>query len=181
MQKDHDVESAPQESTGPLDIEADVPEEISEVDQLAQDLAHMKDQLLRTLAEAENVRKRSAKDLEESAKYAVTGFAREMLGVSDNLQRALASVDSDQLEGNEALATFVEGVQLTAQSLESVLIKFHVSVINPTGELFSPAWHQAMLEVPHETIKPGHVVDVLQVGYRIHDRLLRPALVSVAK
>ena len=181
MQKDHEIESAPQEDITLVDIETDLKEEVSQVDQLTQDLAHMKDQLLRTLAEAENVRKRSAKDLEESAKYAVTGFAREMLSVSDNLQRALVSVASEQLENNEALTTFAKGVELTAQSLESALTKFHVSVINPVGELFSPEWHQAMVEVPHDTIKPGHVVDVLQVGYRIHDRLLRPALVSVAK
>ena len=181
MEKDHNIElDAPKEETL-IDIEAGLKEEISEVDRLTQDLAQMKDQLLRTLAEAENVRKRAAKDLEESAKYAVTGFAREMLGVSDNLQRALASVASEQLEGNETLSTFVQGVQLTAQSLEAVLTKFHVTGINPVGEAFAPEWHQAMLEVAHDTIKPGHVVEVLQVGYRIHDRLLRPALVSVSK
>ena len=181
MTKDHSQTPEAHEAQDAINIESQISDEISQVGQLSTEVAQLKDQLLRTLAEAENVRKRASKELEESAKYAITGFAREMLSVHDNLSRALASLTPEQIQSNEALATFVEGVELTAQALESALAKYHVTRINPVGEAFSPEWHQAMLEVPAGDIKPGHVVDVLQVGYRIHDRLLRPALVSVAK
>ncbi len=181
MKNNHDSQGDSPKEVAEVDILTELTVEPSQENQLATEVSHLKDQLLRTLAEAENLRKRSAKEIEESSKYAITGFAREMLSVSDNLNRALASVTPEQITSNEALSTFVTGVQLTAQSLESALDKFHVKLINPVGEVFSPEWHQAMLEVPSTDVSPGCIVDVLQVGYRIHDRLLRPALVSVAK
>lgn len=147
---------------------------------LQSSLNQTKEQLLRALAEVENTNKRAARDREEASKYAVTQFAREILTVGDNLQRALSSLPPEQIEQNDMIKNFIAGVEMTAQSLHQVLSRFHVISLNPEGQSFEPQWHQAMMEVEHSS-SPGTVVNVFQVGYKIHDRLLRPAMVSVSK
>ena len=146
-----------------------------------EELIQMKDQWLRTVAELENTRKRALKEKEESSKYAVAQMAREFLSVLDNLSRALESTGTLGVEIPDALKGFIEGVEMTQKEILAVFSKFHVSAIVPTGEVFQPEWHQAMVEVPTADLPAGHVVSVLQVGYKIHDRLLRPALVTVSK
>ncbi len=143
--------------------------------------AQMKDQALRAMAEAENTRKRAQRDREDAQKYGITNFAREMLTVADNLRRALEAIPAETLQSDEALKTLYDGVAATERQLEAALGKQHIERIWPDGEKFDSNFHQAMFEVP-DTGKPGGtVVQVLQAGYKIHDRLLRPALVGVAK
>jgi molecular chaperone GrpE len=143
--------------------------------------AQMKDQALRAMAEAENTRKRAQRDREDAQKYGITNFAREMLTVADNLRRALEAIPAETLQNDEALKTLYDGVAATERQLEAALGKQQIQRIWPEGERFDSNFHQAMFEVP-DTGKPaGTVVQVLQAGYKIHDRLLRPALVGVAK
>jgi molecular chaperone GrpE len=145
-------------------------------------LAEAKDRLLRTLADMENLRNRTAREIEDARKYAVTGFARDVLEVADNLGRALASVPKDARETDEAVRNLMLGVEMTQRSLLTALEKHKVRRVAPQkGDRFDPNLHQAMFEVPTDQQAPGTVAEVMQDGYVIADRLLRPALVGVAK
>jgi len=143
--------------------------------------AQLKDQLLRAMAETENTRRRAQRDREDAQKYAVTNFARDVLTVADNLRRALDAIPAAQLASDEALKTLHEGVAATERQLEAALSKQQIERIWPEGERFDANLHQAMFEVPNSGQPAGTVVQVMQAGYKIHDRLLRPALVGVAK
>jgi molecular chaperone GrpE len=143
--------------------------------------AQMKDQALRAMAEAENTRKRAQRDREDAQKYGITSFAREMLTVADNLRRALEAIPAEALQSDEALKNLHDGVAATERQLEAALGKQQIQRIWPEGERFDSNFHQAMFEVPDSGKPAGTVVQVLQAGYKIHDRLLRPALVGVAK
>jgi molecular chaperone GrpE len=146
-----------------------------------QEAQQFKDQLLRAMAETENTRRRAQRDREDAQKYGISNFAREVLSVADNLRRALEAIPSDALQSDEVLKTLYDGVAATERQLEVALGKQQIERVWPEGERFDSNFHQAMFEVP-DTGKPaGTVVQVLQAGYKIHDRLLRPALVGVAK
>src|SRR5262249_33956041 len=144
-------------------------------------VADLKDQLLRALAETENVRRRVQRDRDESLKYATTGFAKDLLPVADNLRRALDAIPQDALANDEALRNLKTGVEMTERLLQTALERHQVKRIAPIGEKFDSNFHQAMFEVPGTGQPAGTVVQVLEDGYTIHDRLLRPALVGVAK
>lgn len=146
-----------------------------------QEAAQLKDQLLRALAEAENVRRRAQREREDAAKYAIANFARDVLQVSDNLHRALEAIPESALVADEALKNLHEGVSATDRQLAAALERQQVTRVWPMGEKFDANLHQAMFEVPTADHAPGTVVQVMQAGYLIHDRLLRPALVGVAK
>jgi molecular chaperone GrpE len=153
-------------------------------DPLAQkdaEIAQLKDQLLRALAETENTRKRAERDRDDTAKFAVSNFARDMLAVADNLKRAVDSVPADAKAGNAALATLLEGVELTDRQVASLFEKHGIQRLAPIDQPFDPNLHQAMFEVPGTGKPAGTVVQVLQAGFTIHGRLLRPAMVGVAK
>jgi molecular chaperone GrpE len=143
----------------------------------------MRDRLLRALADAENTRRRAERDREDALKYSITKFARDVLSVADNLRRALASVDDDaRAQGGEALTALLDGVSVTERELQNVLTQHGIKQVNPeAGEKFDPNLHQAMAEVPGTGQPNGTVVQVTQIGYTIGDRLLRPAMVLVAK
>jgi len=143
--------------------------------------AQLKDQLLRAMAETENTRRRAVRDRDDAQKYGITNFAREVLSVADNLRRALEAIPADTLQSDEALRTLYDGVAATERQLETALSKQQIERIWPEGERFDSNFHQAMFEVPGSGKPAGTVVQVLQAGYKIHDRLLRPALVGVAK
>jgi molecular chaperone GrpE len=145
------------------------------------EVAQLKDQLLRAMAETENTRRRAQRDREDAQKYAVTNFAREVLSVADNLRRAIEAIPAGAIENDEALKTLHEGVAATERQLEAALGKQQIKRIWPEGERFDSNLHQAMFEVPNSGKPAGTIVQVLQAGYVIHDRLLRPALVGVAK
>ena len=141
----------------------------------------LQDKLLRALAETENVRKRADREREEVAKYGITSLARDIVGIADNLRRALESVPVESKESDAQIKSLREGVALTQQEFETVLARHGIERIEPLGELFDHNFHQAMFEIEDKEHSAGTVVQVLQEGYRIHDRLLRPAMVGVAK
>ncbi|MEH3117195.1 MAG: nucleotide exchange factor GrpE [Methylorubrum populi] len=141
-----------------------------------------KDRLLRTLAEMENLRRRTEREVADARTYAVTGFARDMLNVADNIRRALDSVPADARAGAEgALKGLIEGIDLTDRDLAKTLERHGVKVVDPDGQRFDPNRHQAMFEVPNAEVPNGTVVQVVQTGYVIGERTLRPALVGVSK
>ena len=153
-----------------------------ETDALRVEVADLKDRLTRSFAEMENLRKRTAREVADSRQYAVTSFARDMLTVADNLKRALAAVPAELRDGDNKPATaFLEGVEVTERGLEQTLAKFGVKPLDPKGEKFNPDFHQAMFEVETADEPPGSVAQVVQIGYTIGDRVLRPAMVGVAK
>ncbi|HLX15169.1 MAG TPA: nucleotide exchange factor GrpE [Bradyrhizobium sp.] len=149
---------------------------------LAKEAAELRDKMLRTLAEMENLRKRTVKEVADARAYGITGFARDVLDIADNLQRALDAVPAETRESADPmLKTLIEGVVLTERSLLNVLEKNGVKKLDPAGEKFDPNFQQAMYEVPDASVPPGTVVQVVQAGYMIGERVLRPALVAVAK
>ncbi len=144
--------------------------------------AELKDKLLRALAEMENLRRRVEKDLADARAYAVTRFARDMLDVADNLNRAVASFPAEQKAAAEGpLKALIEGVELTERDLLKKLEGHGVKKLEPEGQKFDPNLHQAMFEVPDETKPNGTVTTVVQSGYVIGERVLRPAMVGVSR
>jgi molecular chaperone GrpE len=149
---------------------------------LQAEVADLKDKLLRTLAEMENLRRRTEREVADQRQYAVTAFARDMLTVGDNLRRAIEAVPKEVREGGDrTLASLIEGVEVTERGLEQSLTKFGVKRLTPKGQKFDPGFHQAMFEVESADLPPGTVVEEMQAGYAIGERVLRPALVSVSK
>ncbi len=141
----------------------------------------MRDQALRALAEADNTRKRAEREKQDTAKYAISAFARDLLDVAENLHRALAAAPADQLEGNELAQQLAVGVQMTEKQLADAFAKHGLTRIDPKGQQFDPNFHQAMFEIPDATVEPGTVVQVIQAGYVLNERLLKPAMVGIAK
>lgn len=142
----------------------------------------LKDARLRAAAEMENLRRRTARDVADARSYAIANFARDMLAVSDNLHRALEAIPADARgSGDAGFSALVEGVEMTERGMLSALERHGVKKIEPKGERFDPNFHQAMFEVPNADVPAGTVVQVVQTGYVIGDRVLRPAMVGVAK
>ncbi len=159
----------------------DDPEEGS-VEALAREAAESRDKMLRTLAEMENLRKRTSREVADARTYGITGFARDVLDIADNLQRALDAVPADtRAAADPGLKALIEGVELTERSLLNALEKNGVKKFDPSGEKFDPNFQQAMYEVPDPSVPAGTVAQVVQAGYMIGERVLRPALVSVSK
>jgi molecular chaperone GrpE len=141
-----------------------------------------KDKMLRALAEMENLRKRTEREVSDARQYAITSFAREVLQVADNMHRALDAIGDELRNSADAkVKALVEGVDLTERELQKVLEKHGVKIFSPLGEKFDPNFHQAMYEVPDNSAAPGTVAQVIQAGYLIGERVLRPAMVAVAK
>ena len=157
----------------PLEI-ADTPEDA--IERLDDEVAELNDKLLRAVAETENLRRRTTREREETGKYAVTGFARDLLSVADNLRRALDSLTDDN-RADESLGGLISGIEMTERELLNVFERNKISRIDPEGEKFDHNFHQAMFEVADSGQPAGTVVNVMQPGYR----LLRPAMVGVAK
>ncbi len=146
------------------------------VGQLQDDLLAARDLALRAQAEAQNVQRRAQQDVEKARKFALEQFARELLPVADNLERALEAAGDD-----EAVRPVAEGVDLTLKNLLDVMAKFHIRQVDPQGEPFDPNLHQAMTMVENPEVEPNTVIGVMMKGYTLHDRLLRPAMVMVSK
>jgi molecular chaperone GrpE len=162
-------------------IMPDDPEEGS-VEALTREAAEARDKMLRTLAEMENLRKRTSREVADARIYGITGFARDILDIADNLQRALDAVPAEmKASADPALKAFIEGVELTERSLLNTLEKNGVKKFDPSGEKFNPNFQQAMYEVPDTSVPSGTVVQVVQAGFMIGERVLRPALVGVSK
>jgi molecular chaperone GrpE len=149
---------------------------------LAQEAADLKDRLLRALAEMENLRRRTEREVTDARTYAIAGFARDLLAVADNMRRALEAVDpAARANADTGTKALIDGVELTERELVKVLERHGVRKLDPQGARFDPHRHQAMFEMPDESVPAGTVVQVLQPGYALGERVLRPALVAVAK
>ena len=144
---------------------------------LTKEVAELKDKHLRALAEMDNLRKRGERELAEARLYFSMNFAREVLSVADNLRRAIEA----QQQGDGGVKALLDGVELTERELLKMLEKHGITKFEPLGEKFNPNFHQAMFEVSDPAVAPGTVVQVVQAGYKIGDRVLRPALVGVSK
>jgi len=149
----------------------------AEIEQLQQQLAEAKDQVLRTAAEAQNTRRRAEKDVESAHKYALEKFAGALLPVADNMERALEAADRN----NEAVKPLAEGVELTSKTLQDVFSRFQIEVLDPLGAPFDPQFHEAVSIVDNPNVEPNTVLLVMQKGYTLHGRLLRAAMVMVSK
>lgn len=148
---------------------------------LEAEVAELKDKLLRAMAEAENVRRRAERDKENAAKYAVTNFAREMIRVHDNLRRALGSIDEQARKESETMENLLAGIELTEREMLNSLERSGIKPIIAMGQKFDPDLHEAILEIEDQTQPVGTVVHVMEQGYIIHDRPLRPARVGISK
>lgn len=182
-QKKDDALSQDNKPTGPKPyVMPDDPEPEDAAAVQARELSEAKDRVLRTLAEMENLRRRTTREVADARAYGISGFARDVLDIADNLQRALDAVPADtRANADPGLKALIEGVELTEKSLLKALEKNGVKKFDPAGQKFDPNVHQAMYEVPDESVPSGTVVHVVQAGYMIGDRILRPALVGVAK
>ncbi len=148
---------------------------------LAKEAADLKDKLLRSLAEMENLRRRTEREVADTRAYSITGFAQDMIKVADNLRRTLEAAAATSAANDGAAKTFLEGVELTERELLKVLEKHGVKKFDPQGAKFDPNLHEAMFEVPDPNVPSGMVTTVIQPGYTIGDRVLRPAQVGVSK
>lgn len=162
------------------ELEEKAESEERQLTSLEGEVANLKDQWLRAMAETENLRRRATRDREEALKYASANFARDMLSIADNLRRALESCS--EVEGlPDSVKSLIQGVELTENALLSTFERHGITKVEPLNEKFDANLHQAMFEVEDASVPVGTVVQVLQVGYSMHDRLLRPAMVGVSK
>ncbi|MEL6421347.1 MAG: nucleotide exchange factor GrpE [Pseudomonadota bacterium] len=152
-----------------------------EIEKLVSENADLKERMLRIAADMENLRKRTEREKADTAKYAVSRFAEDMLSVGDNLSRALTAVPEDMDDKDAALRTLRDGIAMTGQELDKKLEKHGVVKDDPKGEVFDPNKHQAISQIPDENVPAGHITDVFQTGYMIADRVLRPAMVVVSQ
>jgi len=179
MAADNDNQPLPEEMGQGSSSEDEVRREINA---LRAEADAQKDRALRALAEVENVRKRLERERDDARTYSVTRFARDLLTVADNLARALASIPADtRAKADDSMKAVIDGVEATGRELQAALARHGIKPIEAQGQRFDPHLHQAIAEVPAQGAEPGTVMNVVQEGYTIGDRLLRPAMVTVAK
>ena len=158
--------------------------QLKEIDhsELEEKLKEAENQILLSLADNDNLRKRFDREKEDLSNYVISSFAKEILSVLDNLERALKSIDQDELKkSDQNISQFIEGIELTEKQIITIFEKFKIEKINSLDQNFDPNLHQAMFEVENPDKQPGIITEVVQEGYRIGDRLLRPAMVGVVK
>lgn len=176
--QNHDAATA-DESTIQPDAAAAAPKASTSLDR---ELADYKDRLLRTLADMENMRKRTEREVADARAYGISAFARDILGVADNMHRAMQALDDElRVKADEQVKALLDGVELTERELMNVLEKHGVKRLDPLNQKFDPNRHQAMFEMEDASVPSGTVVQVMQAGYLIGERVLRPALVAVSK
>jgi molecular chaperone GrpE len=182
---DEPQDSPQAQGAAPVSGEADnvvqMPGAADALAEAREESAALKDQLLRTMADMENLRRRAQREKEDAARFGISGFARDLLAVADNLRRALEAVAPEALAGDEALKSLVTGVEMTERELLGAFEKHGLKRVDPLGQKFDSNLHQAMFEVPGTGQPHGTVVQVMQPGYVLSDRLLRAAMVGVAK
>jgi len=172
------IEEINDKDDGSNENDKDSPENI--IEKLNEEIQDLKDQRLRAAAELENFRKRAEKDQSDALKYGVSNFAKEIISIKDNIERAQSSI-SDDVRSNDEVKSVVEGLDLIAQSAVSTFEKIGIKKIESLNEKFDHNLHQAMMEIENDKVEPGTIVQELIPGYTLHDRLLRPAMVGVAK
>lgn len=171
-------DDAPESTAVPPEAEAGA----DPAEALAAENADLKDRLLRTVAEMENLRKRTEREIGDTRSYAIANFARDMLVVTDNLSRALTAVPEEQRESaDETLKSLIEGIEMTEREMYRSMQKHGVKLIEAEGQKFDPHRHQAVFEIPNTEVPEGTVLQVMQAGFAIGERVLRPAMVGVSK
>lgn len=171
------VEAAEQNAEQEQSPEAEIAMLYAELEAAKQTIADQKDSVVRAAADVDNMRRRAAQDVEKAHKFALEKFANELLPVIDNLERAIEFSDKE----NETLKPLLEGIDMTVKSFNDAVAKFGVEIVNPQGEQFNPDFHQAMSIQPSNDVTPNTVLAVMQKGYTLNGRLLRPAMVMVSK
>jgi molecular chaperone GrpE len=180
--QDENAAAPTADPTNPAAEPAQERDPFSVIEALNAENASLKDRVLRTMAEMENLRRRTEREVTDAKTYGVTSFARDMLNVADNLARAMESLPEEaRASADGALKGLIEGVDLTMRDLTAALGRHGVKKLEPLGEKFDPNFHQAMFEAPNEELPAGTVAQVVQSGWRIGDRVLRPAMVGVSK
>ncbi len=182
-------DEAPLRETDVSDVEIETPIEAAppepheaEIAALQEEVASLKDRLLRTAAEMDNVRKRGEREKAEATLYAASNFARDLLSVADSLARALAAVPEEEREiVDDVMKKFLDGIDMTERELLNVFQRHNIRRVETVGQKFDPNFHQAMFEVPTAERLPGTIMQEVQAGYAVGERCLRPALVGVAK
>jgi molecular chaperone GrpE len=177
---ENEPEEYPQEENIEIQPEAPPPTPEELIVRLIAEVTDLKDQLLRAVAEGENIRRRAAKEKQDASKFAIASLARDLLAVPDTLDRAISSIPDD-VRAQEGVVNLIEGMELTQRQLLGIFERHGIRPIHPMGEKFDPNFHQAMFEAPDTGQPDGTIVQILQMGYVIGDRLLRPAMVGVAK
>ena len=169
--------------TNPIENEAPLESSVDSdnVADLEPEEEELRNQLLRAMADNENLRKRTEREVAAAKKYGPFSFVRDLLASLDNLEKAISLIPENKDEMDETLKNILIGVDMTGREVASVLERHGISKINPDGEKFDYNLHQAMFEVPTNEVEPGTVVQVVQLGYLLHDRLIRPAMVGVSK
>ena len=178
---DSSLELSPKNSENFQEVEDEASVDEGNGDELPDSSAEMKDQLLRALADVENMRRRSERDVAQANKFGHLAFARDLLSCFDNLSQAVSLAPEDRSNFDENLKNILVGVEMISKEIESVLQRHHITKINPIGEKFDYNRHQAMFEVSNDDVEAGTVIQVAQPGYLLHDRLIRPAMVGVSK
>jgi len=179
-EQDEDDPTAPAQATDSEGQEQSDP--FSAVEALTAENVSLKDRLLRAMAEMENLRRRAEREVADAKTYGVSNFARDVLSVADNLSRALDSLPEEaRAKAEGAFKALIDGVELTMRDLVAALARQGVTKLDPLGEKFDPNFHQAMFEAPDPTVPAGTVAQVVQSGWRIGDRVLRPAMVGISK
>ena len=176
-QTDEDIAKAATDETSNVDVSA----LNTKIKALEEEVAQLKDRSLRALAEAENTRRRAEKDMADAQKFGIANFAKSLVGVADNLRRAVDAVPEELKKEHKAVENMVVGVEATERELLKSFEMAGIAKIDPQGEIFDPNFHEVMFEVEAAGQEPGTVMQVVEVGYKIHDRILRPARVGVAK
>ena len=176
-----DTEELKKENTNESPSEGDTPTSDEDIIlKLNEEISDLKDQRLRAIAELENFRKRAEKDQSDALKYGVTNFAKEIINIKDNIERAQSSI-SDEVKTNDAVKSVVEGLDLIAQATVSTFEKIGIKKVESINQKFDHNLHQAMMEIEKDEMEPGIIVQEILPGYTLHDRLLRPAMVGVSK
>jgi len=176
-----DTEELKKENNNENPSESDTPTSDEDIIlKLNEEISDLKDQRLRAIAELENFRKRAEKDQSDALKYGVTNFAKEIINIKDNIERAQSSI-SDEVKTNDAVKSVVEGLDLIAQATVSTFEKIGIKKIESINQKFDHNLHQAMMEIEKDEMEPGTIVQEILPGYTLHDRLLRPAMVGVSK
>ncbi len=181
---EENINIEPDTNTGEVKVDGNEDENISieqKVENQNNEIKELKDQLLRTLAESENLRKRTIKEIADAKKYSHIYFIRDLVSSVDNLQRALEAVPDDKSQLSEPIKNLVIGLEIVEKEILNTFEKHSLKQINPLGEKFDYNLHQAMFEVPTNEKEPGYVVEVSQKGFLLHDRLVRPAMVGISK
>jgi len=186
VESETQAENSPELTTAAVDgkgnsLPADDVGGDDDIASLAAERDELRDQLLRTLADNENLRRRTERELTAAKKYGALGFARDLMASVDNLDKAIDLIPENKDELDETVKNILIGVEMTGREIASVLERHNISKISPDGEKFDYNLHQAMFEVPSDEVEPGIVMQVVQSGYQLHDRLLRPAMVGVSK